>query len=84
MLLPRAGQMPGFTAAGPVRVFTSIAQGPVVSVMRLSDEAEADSASLIAPQGPYGGDNQSGTGRAGGVEGLYEFQQVKNIRIAMG
>lgn len=37
----------------------------------------------ISPQSPYGGYKQSGTGRAGGVEGLHEFQQVKNIRIGM-
>ncbi len=37
----------------------------------------------ISPQGPYGGYKQSGAGRTGGVEGLHEFQQVKNIRIAM-
>ncbi|MCV7444250.1 aldehyde dehydrogenase [Mycobacterium paraense] len=38
----------------------------------------------ISPQGPYGGFKQSGFGRTGGVEGLYEFLQVKNIRIGMG
>lgn len=37
----------------------------------------------ISPQGPYGGYKQSGSGRTGGVEGLNEFRQVKNIRIAM-
>jgi acyl-CoA reductase-like NAD-dependent aldehyde dehydrogenase len=37
----------------------------------------------INPQAPYGGYKQSGSGRAGGLEGLYEFMQVKNIRIAM-
>lgn len=37
----------------------------------------------ISPQGPYGGYKQSGAGRTGGVEGLNEFQQVKNIRIAV-
>lgn len=37
----------------------------------------------IAPQGPYGGYKQSGFGRTGGVEGLYDFLQVKNIRIGM-
>ncbi len=37
----------------------------------------------ISPQGPYGGYKQSGFGRTGGVEGLYEFLQVKNIRIGM-
>ena len=42
-----------------------------------------NSGSDIIPQGPYGGYKQSGVGRAGGVEGLNEFQQVKNIRIAM-
>ncbi|PXW32745.1 aldehyde dehydrogenase [Nocardia sp. 348MFTsu5.1] len=94
--------------------------GPVVSVMRFADEAEAvamandttfglnafvqtanltrahrvarqlESGSVwvnrnsdISPQGPYGGYKQSGTGRAGGLEGLHEFQQVKNIRIGM-
>ena len=40
--------------------------------------------SLISPQGPYGGYKQSGFGRTGGVEGLQEFLQVKNIRIGMG
>ncbi|WP_166906694.1 aldehyde dehydrogenase [Mycobacterium sp. DL440] len=37
----------------------------------------------ISPQGPYGGYKQSGSGRTGGLEGLHEFQQVKNIRIAV-
>lgn len=94
--------------------------GPVVSVMRFSDEEDAvriandtryglnafvqttdlnrahrvarrlESGSVwinqfsdISPQGPYGGYKQSGSGRTGGVEGLNEFQQVKNIRIAV-
>ena len=94
--------------------------GPVVSVMKFSDEAEAvriandtryglnafvqtndlgrahrvarqleagsvwiNTFSDISPQGPYGGYKQSGFGRTGGVEGLHEFLQVKNIRIAM-
>ncbi|MHA3022669.1 aldehyde dehydrogenase family protein [Mycobacterium sp. BMJ-28] len=39
--------------------------------------------SSIAPQGPYGGYKQSGFGRTGGAEGLHEFLQTKNIRIAM-
>ena len=38
----------------------------------------------IEPQGPYGGYKQSGFGRTGGIEGLQEFLQVKNIRIGMG
>ena len=37
----------------------------------------------IVPQGPYGGYKQSGVGRAGGIEGLHEFQQVKTIRFSM-
>jgi acyl-CoA reductase-like NAD-dependent aldehyde dehydrogenase len=37
----------------------------------------------MSPQGPYGGYKQSGFGRTGGLEGLHEFQQVKNIRIGM-
>lgn len=37
----------------------------------------------IEPQGLYGGYKQSGFGRTGGVEGLHEFLQVKNIRISM-
>jgi len=40
--------------------------------------------SLISPQGPYGGYKQSGFGRTGGVDGLHEFMQLKNIRIGMG
>ena len=39
--------------------------------------------SHISPQGPYGGYKQSGFGRTGGVEGLHEFLQIKNIRIGM-
>ena len=39
--------------------------------------------SRISPQGPYGGYKQSGAGRTGGLEGLREFQQVKNIRIGL-
>jgi aldehyde dehydrogenase (NAD+) len=38
----------------------------------------------ISPQGPYGGFKQSGFGRTGGLDGLYEFLQVKNIRIGIG
>jgi acyl-CoA reductase-like NAD-dependent aldehyde dehydrogenase len=94
--------------------------GPVVSVMKFSDEAEAvriandsryglnafvqtndlerahrvarqlESGSVwintfsdISPQGPYGGYKQSGFGRTGGLEGLHEFLQTKNIRIGM-
>ena len=37
----------------------------------------------MSPQGPYGGYKQSGFGRTGGAEGLHEFLQTKNIRIAM-
>ena len=37
----------------------------------------------ISPQGPYGGYKQSGSGRTGGLEGLHEFLQVKNVRIGM-
>jgi aldehyde dehydrogenase (NAD+) len=92
--------------------------GPVVSVLKFSDEAEAvriandsrfglnafvqtndlrrahrmarrleagsvwvNTFSDISPQGPYGGYKQSGFGRTGGLEGLNEFLQVKNIRI---
>lgn len=94
--------------------------GPVASVMKFSDEAEAvriandtryglnafvqtadlgrahrvgrrleagsvwiNTFSDISPQGPYGGYKQSGFGRTGGLEGLHEFLQVKNIRIGM-
>jgi acyl-CoA reductase-like NAD-dependent aldehyde dehydrogenase len=94
--------------------------GPVVSVMRFTEESEAvalandttfglnafiqttdlrrahrvaralqsgsvwvNQNSDIQPQSPYGGYKQSGSGRAGGLEGLHEFQQVKNIRIGM-
>lgn len=38
----------------------------------------------IVPTAPYGGFKQSGTGRAGGIEGLREFTRVKNVRIGMG
>jgi aldehyde dehydrogenase (NAD+) len=41
-----------------------------------------NSHSDIEPQSPYGGYKQSGFGRSGGMEGLHEFLQVKNIRIA--
>lgn len=37
----------------------------------------------IEPQGPYGGYKHSGFGRGGGLDGLYEFLQAKNIRIGM-
>lgn len=40
--------------------------------------------SRISPQGPYGGYKHSGAGRTGGLEGLQEFLQVKNIRIGLG
>ena len=94
--------------------------GPVVSVIKFSDEAEAvriandsryglnafvqtndlsrahrvarqleagsvwiNTFSDMSPQGPYGGYKQSGSGRTGGLEGLHEFLQVKNIRIGI-
>lgn len=37
----------------------------------------------LGPQSPYGGYKQSGSGRAGGIEGLHEFQQIKTIRIGL-
>ncbi|MEE6140201.1 aldehyde dehydrogenase family protein [Mycobacterium sp. 050128] len=95
--------------------------GPVVSLIRFGDDAEAvriandtpyglnafvhtrdltrahcvarqleagsvwvNKFSDICPQGPYGGYKQSGFGRTGGLDGLREFQQTKNIRIGMG
>ncbi|OBG68283.1 aldehyde dehydrogenase [Mycobacterium sp. E3339] len=42
-----------------------------------------NSHSDIEPQGPYGGYKNSGFGRSGGPDGLYEFLQAKNIRIGM-
>lgn len=94
--------------------------GPVVSVIKFSEEEEAvriandtpyglnafvqtndlgrahrvarrleagsvwiNTFSDISPQGPYGGYKQSGFGRTGGLEGLHEFLQIKNIRIGM-
>jgi len=112
------------TVFGGVNNASSLAQnetfGPVVSVMKFSDEAEAvriandtpyglnafiqtndlgrahrvarrleagsvwiNKFSDISPGGPYGGYKQSGFGRTGGLEGLQEFLQIKNIRIAM-
>ena len=112
------------TVFGGVDNSSALAQmetfGPVVSVIRFSDDDEAvaiandsvyglnafvhtrdlvrahtvarrlESGSVwintfsdISPQGPYGGYKQSGFGRTGGAEGLNEFLQVKNIRIAM-
>ena len=112
------------TVFGDVDNRSALAQnetfGPVVSVMKFSDEAEAvriandsryglnafvqtndlrrahrvarqleagsvwvNTFSDISPQGPYGGYKQSGFGRTGGLEGLHEFLQVKNIRIGM-
>jgi acyl-CoA reductase-like NAD-dependent aldehyde dehydrogenase len=112
------------TVFGGVDNASALAQnetfGPVVSVIKFSDEAEAvriandtpyglnafvqttdlrrahrvarrleagsvwvNRFSDIAPQGPYGGYKQSGIGRTGGLEGLHEFLQIKNIRIAM-
>lgn len=43
-----------------------------------------NSTSRISPQGPYGGYKQSGFGRTGGLEGLQEFLQIKNVRIGLG
>jgi acyl-CoA reductase-like NAD-dependent aldehyde dehydrogenase len=112
------------TVFGGVDNASALAQtetfGPVVSVMKFGDEAEAvriandtpyglnafvqttdltrahrvarqleagsvwiNTFSDISPQGPYGGYKQSGIGRTGGLEGLHEFLQIKNIRIAM-
>ena len=112
------------TVFGDVDNASALAQnetfGPVVSVMRFRDEADAlriandtryglnafvqtrdltrahrfarglesgsvwvNQISLISPQGPYGGYKNSGFGRTGGVDGLHEFMQTKNIRIGM-
>ncbi|MEB3049978.1 aldehyde dehydrogenase family protein [Mycolicibacter sp. MYC123] len=112
------------TVFGEVDNSSQLAQtetfGPVVSLIRFSDDAEAvriandsryglnafvhtrdlqrahrvarqlqagsvwvNTFSDMAPQGPYGGYKQSGFGRTGGVDGLYEFLQIKNIRIGM-
>ena len=112
------------TVFGGVDNASALAQtetfGPVVSVIKFSDEAEAvriandtpyglnafvqttdlsrahrvarrleagsvwiNKFSDISPQGPYGGYKQSGFGRTGGLEGLHEFLQIKNIRIGM-
>jgi acyl-CoA reductase-like NAD-dependent aldehyde dehydrogenase len=61
----------------------------LVRAHRVSRQLEAGSVyvnknSDITPQNPYGGYKQSGVGRCGGVEGLHEFMQVKNIRLGMG
>ena len=113
------------TVFGDVDNVSELAQtetfGPVVSIIRFTDDAAAvrlandtpfglnafvhtrdltrahgvarqlESGSVwinkfsdIAPQGPYGGYKESGFGRTGGIEGLQEFLQVKNIRIGMG
>jgi aldehyde dehydrogenase (NAD+) len=112
------------TVFGGVDNASTLAQtetfGPVVSLMKFDNEAEAvrianatsyglnafvqtrdltrahrvarrleagsvwiNTFSDISPQGPYGGYKQSGFGRTGGLAGLYEFLQVKNIRIGM-
>ena len=112
------------TVFGDVDNSSALAQtetfGPVVSVIRFRDEADAlriandtpyglnafvqtrdlnrahrfarqlesgsvwvNRMSVISPQGPYGGYKNSGFGRTGGVDGLHEFMQVKNIRIGM-
>lgn len=114
----------GPTVFGGVDNASALAQnetfGPVVSVMKFNDEAEAvriandtpyglnafvqttdlgrahrvsrqleagsvwiNQFSDMSPQGPYGGYKQSGFGRTGGLEGLQEFLQTKNIRIGM-
>ena len=112
------------TVFGDVDNRSALAQtetfGPVVSLIRFSDDAQAvqiandtpyglnafvhtrdltrahtvarqlesgsvwiNQLSRISPQGPYGGYKHSGAGRTGGLEGLQEFQQIKNIRIGM-
>jgi acyl-CoA reductase-like NAD-dependent aldehyde dehydrogenase len=112
------------TVLGDVDHRSALAQtetfGPVVSLIRFSDDAQAvqmandtpyglnafvhtrdlnrahtvarqleagsvwiNQLSRISPQGPYGGYKRSGAGRTGGLEGLQEFQQVKNIRIGL-
>lgn len=38
----------------------------------------------LVPTAPYGGHKRSGVGRAGGLEGLLEFCQVKDVRISLG
>ncbi|WP_099040741.1 aldehyde dehydrogenase family protein [Mycobacterium neglectum] len=113
------------TVFGDVDNTSNLAQietfGPVVSVIRFDDDADAlrlanetpyglnafvhtrdlnrahrvaraleagsvwiNTFSDISPQGPYGGYKQSGFGRTGGIDGLHEFLQTKNIRIGMG
>lgn len=38
----------------------------------------------LVPTAPYGGHKRSGVGRTGGLEGLLEFCQVKDVRISLG
>jgi acyl-CoA reductase-like NAD-dependent aldehyde dehydrogenase len=112
------------TVFGNVDNSSNLAQietfGPVVSVIKFDDDAQAlrlandtpyglnafvhtrdlnrahrvarqleagsvwiNTFSDISPQGPYGGYKQSGFGRTGGIDGLHEFLQTKNIRIGM-
>jgi aldehyde dehydrogenase (NAD+) len=35
----------------------------------------------MSPQSPYGGYKESGFGRTGGLEGLYELLQVKTLAM---
>ena len=37
----------------------------------------------LVPTAPYGGMKQSGVGRLGGIEGIDEFSQLRNVRIAL-
>lgn len=112
------------TVFGDVDPHSDLAQhevfGPVLAMMRFSDEAEAvalanstpyglgglvytrdiDRAHRVAhrlrsgyiginafppmpPNAPFGGVKQSGYGREGGREGLFEFLQTKNVFVGL-
>ena len=60
---------------------TNLQRAHTVSRQLQAGSVWVNTRSDIQPQSPYGGYKHSGIGRSGGVEGLREFRQTKNIRI---
>jgi aldehyde dehydrogenase (NAD+) len=62
---------------------TNLRRAHAVARRLMAGSVYVNTYSDLVPTAPYGGMKQSGVGRLGGIEGLDEFSQVKNTRIAL-
>jgi acyl-CoA reductase-like NAD-dependent aldehyde dehydrogenase len=63
---------------------TNLARAHTAARALKSGTVYVNTFSDLVPTAPYGGFKRSGAGRVGGLEGLLEFCQVKDIRIGFG